>query len=304
MAVREARPVGGRRRAVIAGHLGRSARLICRGFAGSPWGAPSTQGPLRASTEGAASRIGAAGSRGVHDASRPGFACSIHGYKSTVESAAAAAAASRWSRTRHGACGGENGGALGYSRRPRPLRPGRDPGLQGNGAAESLRFPSPPGAPKNHERQGIAAGLLSWGIDEAIRPPKRAGRRVAAPDPPAIPRSKFCRNRGLWRITPAATSRVCHAGTCRKPRAGGARQRLRPIHEAAAPLPAPARATSGALRCIPSGRRCGVPEPHGEHFRPGGAGRALAAGVAASPNRIGGTGNPNKFNTRRGGAGL
>ena len=263
MAVREARPVGGRRRAVIAGHLGRSARRICRGFAGSPWGAPSTQGPLRASTEGAASRIGAAGSRGVHDASLPGFACSINGYKSTVESAAAAAAASRWSRTRHGACGGENGGALGYIRRPRPLRPGRDPGLQGNGAAESLRFPSPPGAPKNHERQGIAAGLLSWGIDEAIRPPKRAGRRVAAPGPPAIPRSKFCRNRGLWRIPPGGDESGVPCRDMQKTQGGAG-----------------------------PGSGCGQFMRQQLHYRPLPAqpvapcDASLAAGVAASPNRM------------------
>ena len=182
--------------------------------------------------------MGAARSRGVHDASWPG-PCVRHPRVQRV--------LRNQLRRRHR--GGPEPGmgraaaktaALSVTIGGRGhLRPGRDPGHKGSGTAASLRFPPPSGAAKNHERPGVAIGLLSWAIGGAVLPSKRAGRRVVVPVLPAIPRSKFCRNRSPRRIPAAATKQVRYAGHAEKPGRGGARQRLRPIREpAAAPLPA------------------------------------------------------------------
>ena len=239
------------------------------------------QRPIRASLGVAASRMVAAGSRGVHDASWPG-PCVRHPRVQRV--------LRNQLRRRHRG-GPEPGmgrtaaktaslsvtiGGRGH------LRPGRDPRPQWKWHGS---VPALPAAIRRSQKPRAAGSshrpfvLGHWRGGPAV---KRAGRRVAVPALPAIPRSKFCRNRGIRRISASGDEAGVLCRDVQKNRGGAgpgsgcgqsvSRQRLhyRPS----------ACATSGALRCILAAGVCGVFEPHGRD------------------------GHPNKFNTRRGGAGL
>lgn len=50
---------------------------------------------------------------------------------------------------------------------------------------------------KRRERQGVAADLLTWALDEAVRTSEMVGCRIAMPNPVDDPEIRqFCRNRG------------------------------------------------------------------------------------------------------------
>ena len=89
--------------------------------------------------------------------------------------------------------------AMGY------MRPGRDPALRGMGYGNvPALLVGYLATDKRHVRQGVASGLLSWAVREAIKASKRVGCRILMLNPtddPAVKR--FYRNRG-FRYVPAS----------------------------------------------------------------------------------------------------
>ncbi len=84
------------------------------------------------------------------------------------------------------------------------LRPGRDPALRGMGYGN---IPAPLAGclatDKGHERQGVAAKLLLWSIEEAMRLSERIGCRIVMLNPLDDPDTmRFYRNLG-FRYMPA-----------------------------------------------------------------------------------------------------
>lgn len=113
-------------------------------------------------------------------------------------------------------CGDGRGGVLGYLPiAAAHLRPDRDPALQGMGygniPALLIGYLA---TDKNHERQGVATGLLAWALDKAIRMSKRVGCRIVMLNPVDDPEiRRFYCNRG-FRYLPVRDGEadVCYIG--------------------------------------------------------------------------------------------